>query len=333
MRNERPLARVAVVYSQENARAAADHALGFYHALVEARIPFEMVNAGQLDPARLAPFKVLALPNITALSDAQCAQLKLFVEKGGGLVATHETSLYDGQGGRRNDFGLAGLFGASFAGNVIERQQNAYLNLEDRTHPLLDGLADAARMIHGVKRVEIRAAPGLRAPLMTVPTYPDLPMEEVYQRETKTDIPGVMVRSVGSGRVIYFPWDIDRTFWEIMNQDHGILFANAVRWAANEEQPLRVQGPGVIDVALWKQQSSVTAYLVNLSNPMMMKGPFREILPVGPQKVRVKLPDGAKARDVKFLVSGAKASWRQSGAWIETTTPPIAMHEVVAIDL
>jgi hypothetical protein len=181
--------------------------------------------------------------------------------------------------------------------------------------------------------VEIRTAPGLRAPLMTVPTYPDLPMEEVYQRETKTDIPGVMVRSAGAGRVVYFPWDIDRTFWEVMNQDHGIVLANAVRWAANEEQPLHVQGPGVLDVALWKQQSSITVHLVNSSNPMMMKGPFREILPIGPQKVRVRLPDGAKAREVKFLVSAAKPQWRQSGAWIETTTPLIELHEVVAIDL
>jgi hypothetical protein len=182
-------------------------------------------------------------------------------------------------------------------------------------------------------RVEIRIPPGLRAPLMTVPTYPDLPMEEVYLRETKTDIPGVMVRSAGAGRVVYFPWDIDRTFWEIMNQDHGIVLANAVRWAAGEEQPLRVQGPGVIDVALWKQQSSITVHLVNLSNPMMMKGPIREVLPIGAQKVRVKLQDSGKARDVKFLVSGAKADWRQSGPWVETTTPPIALHEVVAIEL
>jgi hypothetical protein len=330
MRNERPLARVGLVSAQ---RAAADHVSGFYHALVEARIPFEIVPDSQFGAERVQQLKVLALPNVANLSDAQCAQLKTFVEQGGGLVATHETSLNDERGRRRGDFGLADLFGASFAGNVIARQQNAYLNLEDRTHPLLDGMGDVGRMIHGVMRVEIRTAPGLRAPLMTVPTYPDLPMEEVYQRETKTDIPGVMVRSAGSGRVVYFPWDIDRTFWEVMSQDHGMVLANAVRWAANEEQPLRVQGPGVLDVSLWKQQSSITAHLVNFSNPMMMKGPFREILPIGPQKVRLKLPEGVKARAVKFLVSGAKAQWRQSGAWIETTTPPIELHEVVAIDL
>jgi hypothetical protein len=330
LRHERPLARVALVYGS---RAAQDHNSGFYHALVEARIPFETLVDYRFDAARLQQFKVLALANVANLSDAQCAQLKEFVERGGGIVATHETSLYDERGRRRNDFGLVGIFGASFAGNVIERQQNAYLNLEDHSHPLLAGLQDAGRMIHGVKRVEIRTPPGLRAPLMTVPTYPDLPMEEVYQRETQTDICGVLARSHGAGRVVYFPWDIDRTFWEVMNQDQGIVLANAVRWAANEEQPLSVEGPGVLDIALWKQQSSVTAHLVNLSNPMMMKGPFREILPVGPQKVRIQLPDGIKARAVRLLVSGTKAQWRQTGAWVETTTPSIGLHEVVAIDL
>jgi len=330
LRNVRPLARVALVYGP---RAAQDHASGFYHALVEARIPFETILDYNFDPARLQPFQVLALANVVNLSDAQCAQLQAFVERGGGLVATHETSLCDERGRQRQDFGLASLFGASFAGNIIQRQQNAYLNIEDHTHPLLAGLEDAGRMIHGVMRVEIKTPVGLRAPLMTVPTYPDLPMEEVYMRQKKTDIPGVLVRSVGAGRVVYFPWDIDRTFWEVMSQDHGIVLGNSVRWVANEEQPLSVQGPGVIDVSLWQQESSMTAHLVNISNPMMMRGPFREVLPVGQQRVRVKLPKGTKARSVRFLVSEAKARWRQAGSWVETTTPPIALHEVIAIDV
>ena len=289
LRNQRPLARVGLV-SASQGRTSPDHTSGFYHALVEGRIPFEVVQDSQHDAARLEAFKVLALPSVADLSDAQCAQLKAFVEKGGGLVATHETSLHDERGRRRDDFGLDGLCGASFAGNVIERQQNAYLNLEDHSHPLLAGLGFASRMIHGVKRVEIRVAPGLRAPLMTVPTYPDLPIEEVYVRDMKNDIPGVLAHPSGAGRVVYFPWDIDRTFWEIMCQEHGVVLANAVRWAANEEQPLQVDGPGVLDVALWRQQASLTVHLVNLTNPMMMKGPVRDIFPVGPQKVRVNCP-------------------------------------------
>lgn len=331
LRHERPLARVALVSGA--AETVPDHASGFYHALVEARIPFEIVDSELLGQASLQSFRVLALPNLLRLSDGQCARLKDFVHAGGGIVATHMTSLQDERGQPREDFGLAELFGVSWAGRVIERQQNAYLNLEDRSHPLLDGLQEAGRMIHGVKRVEIRVPAGTRAPLMTVPTYPDLPMEEVYLRDTRTDIPGVAVRAVGAGRVVYFPWDIDRTFWEVLSQDHGIVLANAVRWAAAEEQPLLVEGPGIIDVALWRQESSVTAHLVNLSNPMMMKGPIREILPVGPQKVRLRLPEGAVAKDVRFLVRGVRAEWKQNGAWVETVTPPVALHEVVAVDL
>jgi hypothetical protein len=330
LRNQRSLARVGLVGAP---RAAADHESGFYQALVEARIPFEMVAADGFDAERLRPFKVLALPNLVNLSDAQCAQLRSFVEGGGGLVATHETSLGDERGGRRDNFGLAGLFGASFGGNVIERQQNAYLDIEDHSHPLVDGIEDASRMVHGVKRVEIRTPPGLRAPLMTVPSYPDLPMEEVYQRESRTVIPGVIARAAGAGRVVYFPWDIDRTFWEVMSYDHGRVLANAVRWVANEEQPLVVKGPGLLDVALWQQQSSVTAHLVNLSNPMAMSGSFREILSVGPQKVRLKLPGGAQARDVHMLLGEGQASWIQRGAWVEVSTPPIDLHEVVAVDV
>ena len=44
----------------------------------------------------------------------------------------------------------------------------------------------------------------------------------------------------------------------------------------------RSKGPGVLDVTVWRQRDSMTVHLVNLTNPMMMKGPLREIIPVGP---------------------------------------------------
>ena len=106
-----------------------------------------------------------------------------------------------------------------------------------------------------------------------VPSFPDLPMEQVYPRVPRTDIPGVYAREEGRGRVVYFPFDLDRTFWEVLSADHGLLLKNAISWAHNEDQPLVVQGKGVLDVSLWMQKSSIAAHLVNLTNPMMMKGP------------------------------------------------------------
>jgi hypothetical protein len=347
LRNEEPIARVAMVYSQQTAmfyggdRAQAkleDHTLGFYHALVEGRLPFEMVHDRLLDAAHIDRYRTLILPNIAALSDAQCKQLREFVELGGSIVATHETSLYDEWGVRRADLGLGDLFGCSFDGGVEGPIQNSYLNLEKdpasgKMHPLLAGLEDAGRIINGVREVRVKPHEKGYSPLTVVPSYPDLPMEEVYPRIAHTDIPGVYVRQVGRGRVVYFPWDIDRTFWEVMSPDHGMLLRNAVAWATNEEPPLTVKGPGVLDVALWSQKNSVTAHLVNLTNPMMMKGPFREIIPIGAQKVRIRVPKGRKAAGAKLLVANQAVAISSRGDSIEVLVPSIKVHEVVAIDL
>jgi Hypothetical glycosyl hydrolase 6/Beta-galactosidase trimerisation domain len=347
LRNEAPLARVGMVYSQQTAhyyggerarQKVEDHTLGYYQALIEARIPFEMVNDRLLDAAHTNQFKVLIFPNIAALSTDQCRQVRDFVSRGGGIVATHETSLYDEWGVRRADFGLADLFGASYDGGLDERMMNSYLRLESgsdgKRHPILGGLEDAERIINGVNRVRTKTHADYRNPPLTlIPSYPDLPMEEVFPRIPKTDIPEVFVREVGSGRVVYFPFDIDRIFWEILAVDHSKLLRNAVDWAANEPRPVQVEGPGVLDVTFWKQKDSLTLHLVNLTNPMMMKGPLREFIPLPAQQVSIALPEGRRARQVKLLVSGRPVRVQESGGRIRLTVPSILDHEVVAIDL
>jgi hypothetical protein len=341
LRNEAPLARVGLVYSQQTAwfvgNKVEEHTLGWYQALIEARVPFEMVHDRLLGPAHVRPFKTLILANIAALSDAQCQQLRDFVAGGGSIIATHETSLCDEWGVRRKNFGLADMFGVNFSGRIEPRMQNAYLRLEHAAtgrHPLLRGLEDAPRIIHGVARVEVEPrgtfAP---APLTLIPSYPDLPMEKVYPRVSKTDVAQVFLREFGNGRVLYFPWDIDRTFWDVLSPDHGKLLRNAVTWATNEEPLLIVNGDGVLDVTLWRQKHSLTCHLVNLTNPMMMKGPVRELLPIGSQEVRIRLPDGTKARRIRLLAADKTLKASRSGQHLRLTVPSILDHEVVAIDL
>jgi hypothetical protein len=143
----------------------------------------------------------------------------------------------------------------------------------------------------------------------------------------------VYARNLGKGRVVYFPTDLDRTFWETSNQDHLALLRNAVLWAANAPPPLAVKGPGMLDVSYWRQKNSVTAHLVNLTNPMAMKGYMREILPAGPYAVSIALPAGATAKAVKLLEAARPAEARQENGRMIVEIPQVVVHEVVAIDL
>jgi hypothetical protein len=347
LRNEKPLARVAVLFSEQTDAVFPglgpgdrndDHELGIYHALVESRIPFELVHEAFLTPDRLEPFKLLILPNAAALSDAQCAAIRSFVARGGSLLATCAASLYDETGRRRNDFGLADVFGVSFNGRIEGPMQNSYLSLDPDAatgvrHPVLDGLHDTPRIINGVFRVDVKPTQPFPSPVTLIPTYPDLPMEDVYPRVPRTDTRELYLREAGGSRVVYFPWDVDRTFWEVMCVDHLRLMQNAVKWAANEPPPVEVDGPGVLDVTFWKQRSSLAVHLVNLTNPMMMKGPLREVIPVGPLRVRIRMPAGLRARAVKLLTAGTTVPVQSSAGVLSLTVPSVGVHEIVAIDI
>src|SRR5215472_12180721 len=227
------MARVGLVYSQQTAwyyggeQAAAkveNYGLGWYQALVESRIPFEMMHDQLLDAERLAPYRTL------------------------------------------------------------------------------------------------------------IPRYPDLPMEKVYPRTPKTDISCLYLRQSG-GRVAYFPFDIDRTFWEVLCEDHLKVLRNTVRWANHEEPIIEVDGPGLLDITMWRNAGSLTIHLVNLTNPMAMKGPYRDFFPVGAQVVKLRLPASIHPKQARSLVTDKSVAMARTGSVMSLSVPSILDHEVLALDL
>ena len=76
----------------------------------------------------------------------------------------------------------------------------------------------------------------------------------------------------------------------------------------------------------------MTVHLVNLSNPMAMRGYFREFLPVGPLHLRVRLPEGRKAKRVSFLVGSSTPRVDEDRGDLMLTVPSVLQHEVVAVD-
>ena len=210
--------------------------------------------------------------------------------------------------------------------------KNSYLTPR-HPHPLTRGLEDAPRIIAATQQITVKPHDDAKAPVTLVPSYPDLPMERVYTMTPETNIAMAFCRQVGKGRVVYFPMDLDRTFWEVLAADHLVLLKNAVDWAAEETQPMTVTGPGLVDISYWRQKNSLAAHIVNMNNPMMMKGPYREMLPAGPYRVSLEIPADAKVGAVKLLESGAVPKTSRDGARLVVDVPKIRLHEVVAVDL
>ncbi len=348
LRNTAPIARVGMVYSQQTAefyagpadarRLVEDPQLGFYQALVEARIPFEMVHDHTLTPANIDRFKTLILPNIAALSDEQCQQLRDFVQRGGSIVATHETSLCDEQGNLRKDFGLADLFCASFVSRVNTKTalQNTYL-YPQKQNPLyatlLRGMEDADTLIGGTWQLNVKPhAGGAQQPLSRIPEVANLPMEKTFWTVEKTDMPDVFMNQVGSGRVVYFPWDIDRVYWDVMAHDHQRLLLNAIEWATNEPSPLRVTGQGMFDATVWTQKNSMTVHLVNFTNPMAMRPQMHELIASPPQSVEVDIPKGKHVVRVHTLMQEGPMPHTLTGNTLKFRVPSVLDYEVIAID-
>lgn len=80
----------------------------FEQTLIQANIPFDIIFDEHL--ADLSKYSVLVLANQESLSDIAIKQIKGFVNRGGGVVATGLTSLFDDWRRRRPTFGLIDLF-------------------------------------------------------------------------------------------------------------------------------------------------------------------------------------------------------------------------------
>jgi len=199
-------------------------------------------------------------------------------------------------------------------------------------HPVLRGFEDTDILPFGGVVESLKVESSGAVLLTFVPAFPIYPPETAWMRKPKTDIPGLILNEKpGHGRVAFLPADVDRRFARDNLPDHGDLLANLVRWAARDHIPLVVEGAGLMDCHLYRQAGRLILHLVNLTNAGAWRPPMHELIPVGPWKVRVKLPDGVGGWKVRLLVSGAKSSASVRNGWSRFEVKSVLDHEVILI--
>lgn len=372
--NRRPVAAVGLVYSQQNAdyygREEWETRVqlpeqGLINALVRNRIPYVPIHIDDVEET-MGEITTLVLPNIAAMSDEQCERIRRFVEAGGNLLATGETSLYDEFGKPRPDFGLADLLGAhsrkshhgsqsattegwnDWSGHTYLRllpgtmdgaggsQREAGPDASTRArHQVLTGFEETDILPFGGRLEVVTPSEGVEVPITFIPSFPVYPPETSWMRIHESTLPGLILRDARgkSGRVAFLPADLDRCYARENIPDHGTLLSNLIRWLVGDNMPLSVSGKGFVHVHLYRQSNKLILHLINLTNPDMWRTFLHELIPIGPLQISVKLSEGKRCQGIRLCVADTEVTQiSESSGRVSFEVPRIEDHEMVVVE-
>jgi len=367
----------ASVYGREHSDLLCDAPYrGMVHALTGAHVQYRVLSPAQLT-RDLSWCSALILPNIAVLSDAEAMAVRRFVERGGTLVATGETSLYETNGQVRSDYALADVLGAHLVDRAPARlaaitkptppsgydrrgptlgwlkgpsTDHSYVRLSPEyaarqcgphkageraepgaRHSILAGFDETDLLAFGGVLHPLKVEPSRLVLLTYVPPFPSSPIDEVYPREERTSIPGVIVGEFGRGRVVFMPADFDRRYGIDPICDHRKLLENVFEWALGSAVPVRISGPAVVGSVLRQHGGALVLHLVNLTGADNQVGALGSYTPVGPLRVSVAVPQGLAGARVRLRVSGATPLPTYSEGRVEFEIARLVDHELVLI--
>lgn len=332
------------------------HVFGAFRAASEEHLPLRLVNDWDLTDAELSRYRVLVLPNAAALSDDQVAAVRRFVQAGGGLVATGETSLCDEIGQPRRDFAMADLFGTSFLGRPKALQPprdidaNFAIHLDDNYWKQRTGVATLTWTDHTLTRDErlAKLVPTksvlFRGPQAIVSEPDDAASVawRVQPEGTTESHSGAIARTVGKGRVVYLAAALDAALWSYSFPYQRLLFAEAITWAAADPPPIEVHAPMCVQATCFTQSDAkgrrVIVHLFNGLNTTAHHGhpatdvPLREeTIPVPRIVVSFRQPPKRchlepGGMDLPMRIAGV------NGGTTHVEVPPLELHAMLVAE-
>jgi hypothetical protein len=340
---------------KEIAERYLPHVYGIFRAALEEHVPLDLINDWDLSPARLAQYRVVVLANAAALSDSQAEAVRRYVCGGGGLVATCETSLFDELGRPRRDFALADVFGVSYRGhpagpskpswpdgNFAATAEVAYW--KDRTAVARLSWGEHA-MFRDV-RLDALVPPKsavLRGPLVNVsPPKADAEVAARFALDNQpaAHFPGVVVRTFGKGRVVYFAAGVDAALWSYGYPYQRRLVSRAIQWAAGADFPIKIEAPMCVQATFFEQDDGgARRTVIHLFNGLNSTGghglpqadcPLREeTVPIHGIKVRFV---GQTPGRMHIEPEGIVPPVARAGNDHVAELPPLAIHSMLVVE-
>lgn len=302
-------------------------------------VPYEVIADGHFSQDDLARFSVVVLPNSACLSDDQVEAIIDYVRKGGGLVATYQSSLFDEKGRSRKNFGLRQAFGCSYR-DTFEVEAGFIQPEPDR--PTTKGLKRYP-LVHQGLVLKVDYEQRCEVDAWLVKSYSEGRSKYRYYGGLpatlgeRTGYPGILRHCFGKGRVVYVPGLLGDNFHRYARHEFRTILVNAALWAAQEPPFVEVDAPPTISVSHFTSgNGDLLIHLVNSSIELPTPGTQMvsgETLPVFNIPIRVNsslktarlVPDGGELPQ-RSVEGGTVLTLRRLDMW---ATVVVSLQESV----
>jgi hypothetical protein len=326
-----PLRDIAVVYPGErdyrNFRAITPHSqihipkpsgiTGATKLLVEKHQQFDVLDE-DLVPDMLKEFEVAILPETGALTPRTVDALRRFVEGGGSLLATGNSSLRDGK------LELEDVLGIRFR-NREYQYKRSYIDLDDYR----DGIPDLECVAYGdffafaTEEATVKArvvSPGGEGKLFTA-MLPGPPGSNRIG-------PAITHNRFGQGQAVYIGTDIFTQFFAMDYHGHGTLLDNVVT-SLQKARVLDADAPASLWVNAMRAEKGTYVHLLNYhANPQASVFPRMTSVPP-PLDVVVRL-HAPQAKMAESLTNG-KIEFERQGDYAIIRCSSCKIHEIVRV--
>ena len=300
----------------------AENHYGIYSMLAQEHLLQEVVLDDHLEAGEIGGYGAVILSNAACMSDRSVERVREYVSEGGVVIGTHETSLYDEAGERRKDFGLAEVFGASYAG--VHGKELPFttrpLKMNDRA---LNGGNDLA--IFSAPYVTFKAHPSAEVSAETIPS-----------EESEGGEPAVTIHRFGKGVGIYFGADIGSGYFRCPHAHTRRILASVI--TRHAPAPIAFEAPTIVLANAFAREE-MGAVLVHLMNfPYASNRPANsvqraivdELIPIRDIKIRLRKFRAAGARQV---IAGRELAIEREEGLQTIRVDELLDHDIVRIDL
>jgi len=293
------------------------------------------------DPARLGRYKVVYLASIPHLTAEQIRNLRNFVAAGGGLVVSHDCSLWRREGPPLDR--PVHLFRLGFAPAAPKLVRQERFGLEELicVRPMtLTGEQAALVERHtsdhpGFQDLYLHMRSGSK--LVPVFDYqPVVPLDgadvsaDIVAGESQPVLPGIVLSRHGKGRVAYIAPALESLFLQTNLREPADIIASLVAWASPEPLPFTVDAPDGLIANLTVRGNLRVLHLTNWTGNKLERPGVTEayLAPIENARVRLRKPSGRRIERVALLV-GAPFEQKDLGDAVEIMLPRVEAYQAI----